>query len=432
MQPMFKPIVRDFLHDLWPVDAGSGGGGGGGSQTSPADFTALTGTWIEGNKATPSTSTYAGGQITVEHVGNNQMTRWHTEVAAGDFDVGFKVRLTLNGNNFVGCGAFAGTSAGPHQRLENVGYLSKYGTNRFANQWWHASNNTFISEADIQTGISFPTDQVEYWRVMRIGTTIYWFRSLDAISWDFLFKQLDDGYMGGTADRVGVLLNTNGVPPGQVNSIVVEGFATDLSSTGIPAAPFETTAAGPYLVSTGAVVPAATSKITVSMLVTMNSTNASWQRGLFSFANASENFRVYADGWKKLNFDVLDDTGTDVMTSGVKTGAVITFDTPQLLTFSLDLANKLTLANITGGSVVNIQSYPVAANSGAMAMDLKFYSLRNPAGSMQLEGAAEYIKVWFGQATTDGYEPAATPDIEITGPAPVINPHPWKLGADAT
>jgi len=206
---------------------------------------------------------------------------------------------------------------------------------------------------------------------------------------------------------------------------IVPGGAVDAP---IPTGPFTTSAGGPYLVSTGAVVPAATSKITVSMLVTFNSVNSNYYMNLFSFANASENFRIYAGGNRKLFYTVLDDTGAVVSNSGVRTGAFITFDTPQLLTFSLDLSNKLTIANNTNGL---LSGYVLTAGSGAMATDLKFYSLRNPAGSMQLEGAVEYIKVWFGQSTTDGSEPAATPDIEITGPKTAINPHIWKQGADA-
>jgi len=406
-----------------PLEGDQYAGGG----VSPTDFAPLTGTWVEGNKDAPATSSYAGGKITVEHVGNNQMTRWHTAVAAGDFDVGFKVRLTLNGNNFVGCGAFAGTSAGPHQRLENVGYLSKYGTNRFANQWWHASNNTFISEADIQTGIAFPTDQVEYWRVLRIGTTIYWFRSLDAISWDFLFKQLDDGYMGGTADRVGVLLNTNGVPPGQVNSIVVEGFASDLSSTGIPAAPFDTTAAGPYLVSTGAVVPAATSKITVAIECTPTSEAT---QGLFAFGT---DLYAYSNSVGAINLQAVDDTGTDIL-SDTRTGKhQLLAGQLQTIVASVDLSAKFVVGRIVDGVLTTVSASTITTpNSGAFNTSLALTFLRNPWGSNQFLGSVTAMRVWFGEATTDGSEPVTTPDIEITGPASVINAHPWKQGADAT
>ena len=65
-----------------------------------------------------------------------------------------------------------------------------------------------------------------------------------------------------------------------------------------------------------------------------------------------------------------------------------------------------------------------------------FQSVRNlallgeDAGNM-LVGTFDVVEAWKS-ATPDGTLPGGTPHVSISGPAGVVNAHPWKAGADAT
>lgn len=192
----------------------------GASGLGYASYTPVAGTWVESNSGTPDTSTYTGGKITVIHVGDKNLTRWNTDIPAGDFDVVFRAKPTLSDNTYIGMGFWAGTSAGTDQLIKSVGYL--YG-GKHANQWWRGSNNSFVSENVLASSIAFPSGSAEYWRITRSGTTITWYRSPDGLTWTLMDTEPEANFSG-TVDRVGFLLNTFNVPSGVTNTVVLEGY----------------------------------------------------------------------------------------------------------------------------------------------------------------------------------------------------------------
>ena len=203
--------VSDELH------AGVGGVGLG-----YASYTPVAGAWGESHVATPDTSTYVGGIITLQHVGDNNFSRWNIDVPAGDFDIVMRANLTLFDYTVIGMGFFAGTSSGADQLLKSLGYLFN---GSYAHQWWRASNNSFVSENRI-SNVVFPSGgKIEYWRITRVGTTLTWFRSDDGLVWTQMSTEPEASF-GGAVDRVGFMLNTYLVSSGVVNTVVLEGYDT--------------------------------------------------------------------------------------------------------------------------------------------------------------------------------------------------------------
>lgn len=212
---------------------------------------------------------------------------------------------------------------------------------------------------------------------------------------------------------------------------LIKGLAAPLTENGqggtTASGPFTTSATGPWFQSPANIIPAATNKITVSIQC---NPVADGLQGLFAF-----NYDLYAhtNSAGAVSFQVKDDTGTDIMASRRTAKHILQVGQDQTVVVSVDLAAKLVVGRIIGGTLTTIGAYPVTQpNSGAFDTTLDLRLLKNPWDTSQFLGSVDYMKVWFGQATTDGSEPVATPDIEITGPASVVNQHPWKQGADAT
>jgi hypothetical protein len=210
-----------LLNSSTGIDAISGGGGGGGVGLGYASYTPVSGVWTESNSWTPDISDYSGGQITVQHISNQWLTRWNTSVpSAGDFDVVFRADLTLVDDTYIGMGFWAGTSLGTDQWLKSVGYL--FGGS-YAQQWWRASNDSFTSQGRIEDVTFPPPGKIEYWRITRIGTTLTWYRSDDGLTWTQMSTE-SESVFGGAVDRVGFLLNTNAVNAGVINRVVLQGY----------------------------------------------------------------------------------------------------------------------------------------------------------------------------------------------------------------
>jgi len=209
---------------------------------------------------------------------------------------------------------------------------------------------------------------------------------------------------------------------------ITRGLERNSDSGGItPSGPFTTSAAGPYIISPGAVVPAATSKITVAIECTPDTGSL---QGLFAFGM---DFYGDVNSAGAINIQVVDDSGADVLPAGRTGKKKLLAGQLQTLVFSVDLSASLVVSRIDRGAVTIIGAYPITKpNSGSFSTAPALTLLRNKYAADQFVGSVDTLHIWFGEATTDGSEPTTIPDIEITGPASVINSHPWKLGVDAT
>jgi hypothetical protein len=189
-----------------------------------APYSPVSGTWTDVITVAPTVNTYLDGKITLTHTGDMDATVWYTSVPAGDFDIVMRSKLSINNNSYFGCGFLAGTSAGI-QQVMSVGYI--HGS-RSAYQWWRLDGAvpSYMSETGIEVISAFPMDQVEYWRITRVGTDLTWYKSSDGANWKLVTTEVE-GTFDGPVDRIGMMMNTNVVGAGIVNTMVLEGYDTN-------------------------------------------------------------------------------------------------------------------------------------------------------------------------------------------------------------
>jgi hypothetical protein len=126
---------------------------------------------------------------------------------------------------------------------------------------------------------------------------------------------------------------------------------------------------------------------------------------------------------------IKDSAGATLLSAASFSTLSIPTDVISTIICSIDLVAQTIDIWVDG---VNEQK-ALAANTGTFATNRQVLLLaRTNTGGFQWVGECDYAKIWYNTHITNGVEPTATPDVELTGPAATANAFRGKLGADAT
>ena len=190
------------------------------------------------------------------------------------------------------------------------------------------------------------------------------------------------------------------------------------------AAPFRTSAAGPYFLSP-ANVPAGTSAITFSAKIRLSALPGA---SMILFAQASTGFDVELMNNGNLRVTIEDGTGAKML-NGHVLSTTLAAGVWYELVVSADQAAGVLRVVIDGALVATV---PFTGSSNGLFQSnraLSFLARNN--GSLQFEGSVEHLRAWH-TATATGAAPSSVPAKEILGPAATANADTWKLGTNAT